>query len=175
MVKHHQHFSHGINTVAQCQRLTFVTMRSSSRASWIIWSISSTCCLSNCWAVKYKDVSLYPETCYRKESKKHVLPCQTSHVPSPSDTADYDGQGLMISAAGLGRKRHTLLTGETKLLCRGENSVTKALTLSIMSKENQEGGKNAWTLNKTALFRSENKQQKFTEGKHSYHVAPQLD
>lgn len=32
-----------------------------------------------------------------------MLPCQTSHVQSPLDTAGYGGQGLMISAAGLER------------------------------------------------------------------------
>lgn len=55
-------------------------------------------------------MSLDPKNCdwvYVLRTKKHVLPCQTSHVQSPLDRVDYGGQGLMISAAGLKRESKT--------------------------------------------------------------------
>lgn len=52
-------------------------------------------------------------TVCKLRTEMHVLPFRTIHVQSPLDTVGYDGQGLMISAAGLGRDRDIRL-----LLCR---------------------------------------------------------
>lgn len=46
-------------------------------------------------------LSFHTVKLHEKATKKCLLPFQTIHVQSPSDTADYDGQGLTISAAGL--------------------------------------------------------------------------
>lgn len=66
--------------------------------------------------------------CFSKETLRLVLPCRTSHVQSPLDTADYGGRGLMISAAGLersGEKDMRLLLGMRKRDCCGWKGLIK--------------------------------------------------